>query len=184
MTKKVFEKDFYGDKSQILVFYNHNFLIQDDIIFDILNTTDILKWLLQKRCFSKIEQKQFAHINISEHEYLQHIIDNIPSVFCGFNYLLKLCIENNLNKQLDLMLEQAVNNVCEITEIVKESKNEFEVVEYHDSSDMVIQLKSRWRGNPLGFVPYIEDCSKIKNEELRKKAVFVNEKVNEFRRKK
>ena len=181
---RAFEKDFYGNKSPLLVFYNHSFLMQNDVIFDILNTTDILKWLLQNRCLSKIEQKELTHINISEHEYLQHIIDKIPSVFCGFNYLLKLCIENNLNKPLELMLEQAINTVREITEILKENKNEFEVVEYYASSDMVIQLKDRWRGNPLGFVPYVEDYSKIKDEELRQKAIWINEEIDQLRREK
>ncbi len=180
---RAFGMDYYEAPSPISVFYNHSFLMNDDIIMSILKTNNILEWLLEYRRLSKVESDNFAHgwTVTGKIEYLKAVIDRIPSVLFGFNYLLKKCIENDLCESLLLMINRATDIVQDITDIIEENRAEFEVVKYYDSSDMVIQVKARVI-LPLGFVPYIEDYNKIKDEELRKKAILINEKVDQLRR--
>ena len=181
---RAFGADYNEEPSPVSVFFNHGFLTNDDILTSILKTNNILQWLMEYRCFSKTESNQFSgkwSLN-EDYKYLQPIIDRIPSVLCGFNYLLKKCIEKDLNESLSVMINHALTIAQEITNIIEDNKSEFEVVEYYASSDIVIQLKARWRGCPLGFVPYVEDYNKIKNEELRKKAIPINEEMDKLRR--
>lgn len=180
---RAFGMDYYEAQSPISVFYNHRFLMNDDIVISILKTNNILEWLLEYRRLSEVERNHFAHVwtETWKSEDLQSVIDRIPSVLFGFNYLLKKCIENDLCESLMLMINRAADIVQDITDIIKDIKSEFKVVKYYDSSDMVIQEKAR-AILPLGFVPYIEDYNRIKDEELRKKAIMINEKVDQLRR--
>ena len=184
---KAFGINHYGESeeaSPISVFYYHKVLITDDIIVAILKTNNILEWLMEYRCFSETERDLFGRSwNVLEYyEYLQPIVDRIPSVLCGFNYLLKKCIEEGEYEPLSLMVNRAVAIVQDITDIIMDYKSEFEIVKYYNSSDTVIQLKTCRISYPLGFVPYVEDYNKIKDEKLRRKSIFVNETIDKLRR--
>ena len=99
----------------------------------------------------------------------------------GFNYLLNLCIEQDIYDALEVLLEYGEQVVNEISDIIKDYKCKFEVANDFYFHAMVIQLKSRRRACPLGFVPYVEDCDKIKNDTLRRKAKAINIQIDSLR---
>lgn len=177
---RAFGKDYADNESPNVVFFN-GILREEQLLRCILKTTNILGWLIKYRPFSEIERKQITHLNADKHKTLQSVIDEIPSVIYGFNYLTNFCIENKLNQVLELILNQGINCVNHTEKIIKDCVNEFEVVNYNGSKETVIQLKSNWSGYPLAFVPYVYEYDKIEDIGLRDIAIMINTKIDNLR---
>ena len=179
---RAFGRDYCGNESPNLVFYSHAILHKDEILFKILQTTNILNWLVKYRCFSEIEKREITHLVTDKHNFLQSVIDEIPSVIYGFNYLMNFCIENKLDQALELMLNQGIDFINFTEKAIGNYTNEFEVVNYNGSKETVIQVKSNWSGYALGFVPYVYGNDEIDNIDLRNKAAIINAKIDKLRR--
>ncbi len=182
---KAFGKFDRENESPVSVFYNHSSLLREkDIILCILKTKEILNWLVQKRVFSESERKEFSGTweLIEDYQYLENTVYAIPTVLFGFHYLLNLCIEEDFYDVLEVLLEYGEQIVNDINDIIKDYRCEFEVTKDFYFNAMIIQLKSRHRVCPLGFVPYVESCDKIKNDTLRRKAESINGQIDSLRK--
>lgn len=181
---KAFGKDYNGNESPISVFRNHNILTEDNVLFNFLEAKNILTWLTKITPFSVVERKQFGgNWELTEKSaHLKNVVYNIPSVMYGFNNLLDVCIFSENNDTLNLFLDRGIDAVNQLLNILGDYSLEFEIVPYTSSFDMVIQFKnSRW-SCPLGFVPYVEGCNEIKDEQLKEKAEQINRTIDQLRK--
>lgn len=181
---QAFGKDWNGDESPMLVFRNHNILTEDTLLFKLLEAKNILTWLAKVEPFSEIERKHFSgNWELTEKsEHLKNVIYNIPSVIYGFNNLLDMCIFDENNDTLNLLLDRGIDAVNLLVNTLGDYCSEFEIVPFTSRFDMVIQFKnSRW-SCPLGFVPYVEGCNVIKDEQLKEKAEQINRTIDQLRK--
>ena len=181
MFKMAFGQDYASGTSAKLVFYNHSIIRTEDMKDSILKATKIMKWLNQHGGLSDIEKKAINHVDVVYPGELQPIISSVPSVFYGFNHLVNICIEQEIQASLGTMLDYGIEYVNELSGLLNDHMLSFEILKYETTCELVIRtIGSRY---VLGFVPYISEYSKIKNKELQDKAIMVNEFVDKLRRK-
>ena len=180
---KSFGMDWNDEESRISVFYNNSILAGDDLIFQFLETKNILDWLTKVTSFTKEERKQFGGNweLTDELVHLKTIVYNIPSVIYGFNNLIDTCILKENNEALKFLLDRGIDVVNALVSVLGENGTAFEIVPYTSPLDIIIQLKNGWRACPLGFVPYVKRWDEIKDRQIKEKAKRINDTVDLLR---
>ena len=101
---------------------------------------------------------------------------DMPSMVCGFSQLLHCAIQEKNENALKKLLDCGLKFVQMLKEYLGEQASGFEMLkvsEFASLSDIGLFENKRYLVSKA-ILPYVNDCSQIINEDLRRKAEKIN----------
>ena len=157
--------------------HNH-YYIPNSLCVSLLNSSRILDIFMESKPFTSTERGMVDDATI-EPPIDEDIYEKAPTLSPIFNYLLDIAIKNDMKEIVLKMLNIAQLHIESVKEILGYRLKEFEIESMYDGS--LTRKRVPWR--LYGFMPYVINPNMIKDENLKKIALSINESTSILRRK-